>query len=275
MNEIIATQHDRAKPLTGKTFLLSVASIVLRLAAAQIAVNLAISLTGLGLLNVLFYAYAVWLLFGFMRHTVASYTYMLKAGTLVLQRRMGDSTTTLIEIPLEKIRAVRPVRFGEDMHLYYKQVTTIDPACRPSWRIRAGFLLSYVSAHAARAAAGKKAGERAGYAVVFEEDGALRCCMFRPNEKLCAALEDACEGFGADDFAGRQPLGGVRARCLQKAFPELYPHVRPLMDAEQVEAAHRELAERRAKRKAAKAAKPSGKAKKKSGDKHEVHDDSV
>lgn len=275
MNEIIATQHDRAKPLTGKTFLLSVASIVLRLAAAQIAVNLAISLTGLGLLNVLFYAYAVWLLFGFMRRTVASYTYTLKTDVLILQRRLGDSTTTLIEIPLEKIRAIRPVRFGEDMRLYYKQVTFFDPACRPSWRVRAAFMLSYVSAHAARAAAGKKAGEQAGYAMVFEEDGALRCCVLQPNEKLCAALEGACECFGADDFAGREPLSGVRARCLQKAFPELYPHVRPLMDPAQVEAAHRELAGRREKRKAVKAEKPSGKGKKKSGDKHEVHDDPV
>lgn len=307
MDEIIATQHDRAKPLTGKTFLLSAAAIVLRLAAAQIVVNLAILMTGTDMLSVLFYVYAAWLLWNFLHHAAASHIYTLKTRTLVLQRRMGDCTTKQIEIPLSEVCAIRPVRKGESMRLYDRRVNFVDPACRPPLRVRAGFALSLVSAHAARAAAGKRVSEQTGHAVFYEENGVRRCCVFKPNEKFCAALEAACGGaFGADEFAGRRPLDSVYARCLQRAFPALYPHVKPLMDPQEVEAAKAELAARKAARKAKKevpkpaaqkalqnaepqkrrrsaskepqhnqAAKPSGRSRKKSGEKHEVHDDTV
>lgn len=276
MDEIIETQRECAKPLTRKDFLVSVAAIVLRLTVMQLTVYFAILLTGVNALNLAVYAYACRLLWLFLRRVTASYFYTLKTQTLVLQRRIGDSTTGLVEIPLKHIRAVRPVCFGEDMRLYDRRVTTIDSACRPPLRVRAGFALSRISAHAARAAAGKLAYQRAGYVVVYEESGALRYCLFRPKAQLCAALADALgSAFGADDLEGTKPLDGVYARCLQKAFPELYPHVRPMMDPTQVEAARRELAERRQKRKTKKEARPSCAARKKSGEKHEVHDDPV
>ena len=84
MEDIIYRQRDAAKALTGKRFLLGVAGIVLRMAIAQIVINLLIRATGEGLLNVLFYIYCVWLLVQFMRRTVASYVYTLKPGVLVL-----------------------------------------------------------------------------------------------------------------------------------------------------------------------------------------------
>lgn len=276
MDEIIETQHECAKPLTGKDFLVSVAAIVLRLTVMQFAVYFAILLTGFNVLNLAVYGYACALLWRFLRRVTASYRYTLKTQTLVLQRRLGDSTTKLVKIPLRHIRAVRPVCFGEDMRLYGGRVTAIDPACRPPLRVRAGLALSRVSAHAARAAAGRLSYRRAGYAVVYEENGARLCCLFRPNAPMRAALADALgDIFGADDLKGSEPLDGVRARCLQKAFPELYPHVRPLMDPAQVEAARRELAERRQKRKTPKEARPSRAAQKKAGEKHEIHDDPV
>ena len=58
--------------MTGRDFVLGVASVVLRLALAQILCNLLIAATGAGLLNVLFYLYAVATLAMFMRRTVAS-----------------------------------------------------------------------------------------------------------------------------------------------------------------------------------------------------------
>ena len=59
MEEIRAQQVNRARPVTGKGFALGVASVVFRLALAQILCNLLIAATGVGLLNVLFYLYAV------------------------------------------------------------------------------------------------------------------------------------------------------------------------------------------------------------------------
>ena len=57
MDEIILQQKNAAKAMTGRRFVLGVAGIVMNLALAQIVVNLLISVTGTGLLNLLFYAY--------------------------------------------------------------------------------------------------------------------------------------------------------------------------------------------------------------------------
>ncbi|MBQ9083298.1 MAG: hypothetical protein IJY28_07350 [Clostridia bacterium] len=62
MQEIIFRQRSAARPLTGRTFVLSIAGILLHLAIAQLAVHALVSLTGAGLFNAAFYLYAVRLL---------------------------------------------------------------------------------------------------------------------------------------------------------------------------------------------------------------------
>ena len=84
MQDIILQQRNAAKPLSGKSFLLSIAGILVRLAIAQIAVTLLIAAKGMGLLNIAFYVYAILLLVGFMRATVAGYVYTLKEDELSL-----------------------------------------------------------------------------------------------------------------------------------------------------------------------------------------------
>ena len=108
MQEIIFQQRNAAKPLTGRAFVMSIAGILVRLAIAQMIINMIISYTGVGLLNVAFYLYAVWLLIAFMRETVAVYVYTLKEGTLVLERKLGDSTITVVEVPLAHVASLRP-----------------------------------------------------------------------------------------------------------------------------------------------------------------------
>lgn len=244
---IIAQQKDRPKPPSGKVFLLGVAGIVLRLAVCQLVVNALIALTGAGLLNAAFYLYAVWLLLSFMRRTVAGYVYTLKETTLILQRQSGDSTTSLVEIPLEAIRAVREVAAGERLRLYYRQVTAIDPASAPSARMRLAFVLSLYSAHLARFAAGGREHEIIGHVVVYEEDGQLRACTFRPDGAFLAALEEALgDRFGADEREGG--MRSVYARSLQRAFPQLYPDVAPLVREAELEAVRAKARARRGER---------------------------
>lgn len=246
---IVAQQKDRAKPPTGRAFLLSVAGIVLRLAVCQLAVNALISLTGTGLLNALFYLYAVWLLVSFMRRTVAGYTYTLRETTLVLQRESGDSTTSLVEIPLSAISAVREVAAGERLRLYYRQVTAIDPASAPGGRMRLAFALSLVSARLARLAAGKRVGEPIGYAIIYEEEGQKRACTFRPDAPFLAALGEAIgDRLGVDDrnaFRGMHTLWG---QALQRAFPALYPTVEPFVSEAEIAAARDEIRAQRKKK---------------------------
>ena len=221
VEEIRAQQVNRARPVTGKGFALGVASVVLRLALAQIVCNLLIAATGMGLLNVLFYLYAVMTLALFMRRTVASSAYTLKQETLVLERKLGDSTTSVVEIPLNHIIAVRPICAGERLHVCYRQVTVIDNEAKPTARMKAAWRASLFSAGLARKIARGHAHDDAGYAIVFDEaDTQRRACVFRPDEAMCGALREALgERFGLDDRQTRPKVTTLYAQALERAFP--------------------------------------------------------
>lgn len=154
MEEIRFQQINAPRPMTGKSFLLGVAAVLLRLAIAQILCNLLITATGVGLLNIAFYLYAVVTLFRFMRKTVAGSAYTLKEKSLVLQKRLGDSTTSVIEIPLDEIVSIRPICAGERLKVCYKQVTVMDSNAAVPMRIRWGWRASLLSARLARKIAG-------------------------------------------------------------------------------------------------------------------------
>lgn len=249
MDEIILRQRDAAKPLTGKAFILNVAGIILKLAVAQLAINLLIVITGMGLLNIVFYLYAIWLLFVFMKRTVACYVYTLKESELVLERRLGDSPITVISIPLERIVSMRPAKKGERLKTTYQQVTEIDPAGRQPFRMRMAFRLSLVSARLARRCAGEEIGEEIAWVLVFSEEGKLRACVFCPDEEMIAALKEKLgEAFGFDERMTRAKITTVYARALQRAFPALYPYVEPLIRQEEADWAKEELSRRKAQR---------------------------
>ena len=182
VEEIRAQQVNRARPVTGKGFALGVASVVLRLALAQIVCNLLIAATGMGLLNVLFYLYAVMTLALFMRRTVASSAYTLKQETLVLERKLGDSTTSVVEIPLNHIIAVRPICAGERLHVCYRQVTVIDNEAKPTARMKAAWRASLFSAGLARK-------------IARDHARAMRLCLTRripSGARACSARTRRC-----------------------------------------------------------------------------------
>ena len=262
MDEIIYRQQDAAKAMDGKAFVLAVAGVVVRLAIAQIVVNLLISATGTGLLNLLFYVYAVWLVFGFMRRTVASYVYTLKNGVIYLERKLGDSTNTLVEIPLCRVLSMRPVMRAEKLGVSYRQVTEIDPACKPDARMRAAFAASYVSARLARLLAGKRAQEQCGWVIVFTEGSHRNACVFRPDEEMLLALKAQLgEAFGFDERMTQAKIVTLQARALQRAFGALYPFVNPLVKPDEIDEARAELDRRKAERAEKRKAKKMGTAK--------------
>lgn len=256
MHEIILRQHDAAKKLDGKGFVLGIAGILLRLAIAQIVCNLLISWTGIGLINLAFYLYAVWLLIQFMRSTVAGYVYTLKEDMLVLERRLGDSTITVIEVPLENVAAMRPVRMGERLETAYRDVMVVDPAGRPRARVRAAFVLSLISSHLARSVAGRNVEEVIGYVLVYDENNTRHACVFRPNEEMLKALEERfCERFGFDERMTHAKVRTLYSRALHRAFPALYPYVDPLVKEEDVKWAKEQMESRKAEKRARKASK--------------------
>ena len=262
MQEIIFQQRNAAKPLTGRTFVLSIAGILIRLSIAQMAVNALISLTGMGLLNVAFYLYAVWLLIAFMRETVAGYVYTLKEDVLVLERKLGDSTITVIEVPLAQVVSLRCVCMGENLHISYRDVMNIDAGSRPPLRVRAAFVASLFSSHLARGLAGKRVQDQIGHVIVFDEGGLRRACTFCPNEELLAKLEAVLgERFGFDERMTRAKAATLYARALERAFPALYPYVDPLVKHEDVAWAKEEIARQKAERREKKKPKTSDKAK--------------
>ena len=253
MQDIILQQKDAAHPMTGKGVVLRIAGILLRLALAQIIVNLLIVASGWGLLNIAFYGYAVWLLVAFMRSTVAGYVYTLKADALMLERRLGDSTTTLVRIPLDRVVSMRTVHMAENLKITYKQVTHIDPASRPSARARAAFALSLISARLAHWMAGARAQEVIAQVLVYDE-GETRCaCTFCHNAQMQAALVNALgERCGFDERMTRARTHSLYARALERAFPELYSFVDPLVKPEDVAWAHDEIERQKGEKKAKK-----------------------
>ncbi|MGN0772380.1 MAG: hypothetical protein ACI4MP_01135 [Candidatus Ventricola sp.] len=255
MQGIILQQRSAAKPLSGKSFLLRIAGILLRLAIAQIAVNLLIAATGAGLLNIAFYVYAILLLVSFMRSTVASYVYTLKEGELLLERRLGDSTITLVQIPLERVVSLREVRMAENLKTTYRQVTHIDPDTRPVLRVRAAFGVSLLSSRLARLLAGGRAQDVIGHVLVYDE-GSLRCaCTFRPDQEMLDALAQRLgERCGFDERMTRGRVHTLYARALERAFPALYPYVDPLVKPEDVAWAREEIAGQKAEKRAKRAA---------------------
>lgn len=246
MEHIIARQNAAAKPVTGKAFLLGIAQIILELTIAQVIVNLLIKATGIGLLNLLFYLFAVVLLVRFMTHTVAGSIYTLRSETLVLQRMLGDSTVLGVEIPLEKIVSIRPYAYGERLYLDYRQVTYVDMQCAPGLRMRAAFLLSLVWAWLARMVAGKKAARKAGFVIIYLEDKKRRACAFRPDDEFAKALEAACpDAFGVDERLALKPADGYFAQSLRRAFRDLYPHVPGVVTPEELRFEREEFARRK------------------------------
>lgn len=263
MQEIIFRQHNAARPLTGRTLLLSAAGILVRLAAAQIAVHLLVSVTGVSLLDAAFYLYALWLLLGFMRNLAAGYVYTLKEDALVLERRLGDSTIAAIQVPLDRVVSLREMHMAENLHISYRGVMHIDASSRPALRVRAAFAASLISSHLARLLAGKRAQDVIGHVIVYDA-GSLRCaCTFCPNEELLQKLHESLgERFGFDERMTRAKVQTLYARALERTFPALYPFVDPLVKAEDVQWAREEIARQKEERQAKKNPEKNAQAKK-------------
>lgn len=238
----LARQKNCPERLSGKAFVLAVSAIALRTAAAQIALGVMVSLTGLWWLDWALYAYLLWQLLHLLRRTVAVSEYVLTRDTLYLRRMLGDYVTASVEIPLEQVQAIRPVAAGERLKLSVGSVRVMDRAAQSPLRVRAAIWLSLVSARLARLAAGGREGEMIGHAVVYRQGRRSCACVIRPDEQMLCALACACEACGKDE---RAAAAGVFARALQRAFPALYPHVLPLTDAAELAQANEEIARRR------------------------------
>ena len=251
MEQIIARQNSAAKPATGKTFVIGIAKVIVELAIAQVVVNFLIRATGMGLLNLLFYLYAVMLLVRFMTRTVAGTIYTLKQDTLVLQRLLGDSTVLGVEIPLSAIVSIRPLLCGQRLHTDYRQVTYVDSSCAPGLRMRLAFGASLIFAGLARVIAGKKAYQENGYVVVYMEEGKRRACAFKPDLQFRAALWATLPDVSdADERLARPKNERYGAMSLRRAFgAKLYPHVADAVTKEEEDFAREEFARRKAARK--------------------------
>lgn len=256
MEQIIARQNSAAKPATGKTFLLGIARIILELAIVQAIVNFLIQTTGIGLLNLLFYLYAVVLLVRFMTRTVAGTIYTLKEEKLELQRLLGDSTVLGVSIPLDSVLSIRPLARGEHLGLDYRRVTYVDPACAPGLRMRAAFAMSLVWAGLARLIAGKATWKQIGYVIAYLEEGKRCACAFTPDAAFLDALEKTLPDlFGADERLERDMLETYAAKSLRRAFGELYPHVTDAVSQEELAFEREEFARRKEERIAKRAEK--------------------
>ena len=258
-------QHILPKRPGGKVLVLSGASLVIRLCVMQILCSLLVMLTGIGLLASLFYLYAAVKLLVIVLKSVDGCVYTLTEDALKLERRMAGSTTGTLVIPLKAIVAARPVCAAEMLRLSYRQVAYIGAHDAPL-RMKAAWAASLLSARLAVRLAGSLAHTQTGYAIVYNEGGRLRACVFAPDGAMQRALwQRLGERWEWDDRLARPMLDGLLARSLARAFPGCYPHVSPLITAED-EAWYAEWQAERAARKAERTAAKNEKKEKKGVD---------
>ncbi len=233
MNNVLQEQWQRPEPMDGRQFVLAVCSIALRLAVCILLVNLLIGLTGQGLLNLLFYIYAVALLLRFMRRRLTSSRVVLKEKEIIFERHLGDSPTSVVSIRREDVVSVRPHRLDEHLKLIYHNVTVFGKDLGTPLRMQAAFLVSLFSARLAGVIAGKLAGREQGMLLVYREKEKRSCVIFSPDASMQEALAAwLADGYLRDDRMDRPPVANLAGRCLARAFPEAYPHVAPLVSAQ-------------------------------------------
>ena len=139
---------------------------------------------------------------------------------------------------------------GERLETAYRDVMVIDPLAKPSARVRAAFVLSLISSHLARWAAGKNVESEIGCVVVYDQNHTRHACVFRPNEEMLKALEERlCERFGFDERMTHGKVSTLYGRALERAFPSLYPYVDPLVKPEDVARAKEQVEADRERRK--------------------------
>ena len=102
----------------------------------------------------------------------------------------------------------------------------------------------------ARLLAGKHVQDVIGYVIVFDEETLRRACTFCPNAQLLEKLEETlAERVGFDERMTHTKVHTLYARALERAFPELYGYVDPLLSREDVQWANEEVARQKAERK--------------------------
>lgn len=266
MEEIFAQQRNKAKPVSAIGFFGGILGVVITLALAQMLTNMLIAATGIGLLNIVFYLYAIALLLRFMGKTVAGSLYMIKGDTLYLQKMLGDSTLSVTEIPLEQVVGVRTIGYGERLACSYGRVTVVDAAAAQTLRMRFSFGAALFSARLARKVAGKAYMQPRAHIVVFKDEGKRHACVFMPDESFLAALKERLpEAFDHDDRADGHLTSTLWAQALQRAFPPLYTHVSPLLSGERLKKAEEEIERQKTAKKKPAAAKADAQEKEEAG----------
>lgn len=225
----------RPPRMTGRSFLLRLARILVFASLAQIVVSLLIRLTDITSLQILLYLFVAYLLclWFFDRVQIGEIILMEKEVRIVQVSVSGKKSE--ISIPFEEISAVRDHVMGEDLSVTYHPVIILRRSLRPPLQIRLTWLISYVSTRLARRLAGTEFFKNNGILIVQRDKTQKKAYLFLSDEVFLSKLSEVLpEQFGKDDRLEDEPVVSMRSRMLQHAFPELYPHVLPLICEDEI-----------------------------------------
>ncbi|MCR4708346.1 MAG: hypothetical protein K5746_10430 [Clostridiales bacterium] len=227
---IVARLAVNPPPMTGRTFLTQLFRILIRLSVAQVVVSLAVRITGIGVLRILICLYTLLLLYHWFCERVQSAEIILTEQYVHVNRIRQSGKKHEIHVPLSQIAAVRKHIAGENLRITYESVTVPHRSLETPLRIRAVWITTVFSARLARFFAGREFLRPDGNLIVAERDGEKQAILIPLNGAFEEALSELLpDRFGKDDRMEREPLVTLRGRALQRAFPQLYPHVLPLI----------------------------------------------
>lgn len=220
-------------PFGGKTFAAAASGALLRLSVLQILANVLSALTGSGMVRPLFCLYTACLLGGILYGSLEGAVYTIDGDSIILEKDLGGDTINRVRIPFQSILSIRPAYPAEKLSVSYRQVSYFGVGLRPSLRIRIGWLVSLFSARMARHIIGDAAEEERGLVIAYLAGDRPQACVMEPDETLTFRLKAAAgERWNWDDRLSRAEVVSLQGMCLQRAFPALYPNIRPLVSPE-------------------------------------------
>ena len=229
----VARQIVSPPRMTGRLFLLRLARVLVFASIAGIVISLAVRISGLAFLQVGFYLFIVFLLFDWYLDCIQSTEIILTNQELRFEKETDSEEKQETRIPLSEIVAIRRHAAGEDLKVTYPYITYAQRAMMPSAYTRLVWAAGCLSARLARLMAAERFYRIDGNLIVYREMTEKKAYLIPADEQFLSALSVALpEQTGKDDRMEGQPVISMRGRILQRAFPQLYPHVLPLLREE-------------------------------------------
>ena len=196
---------------------------------AQILCTVLCYATGTAVLDKALCLFSAVSLLSLLKKQMSCTEYRVFEDIIEFEKRIAGRSVMKLEIPVKDILTIRPHFGGERTRINYEQVTFLEDSLKPTISMKLAYFSAYFSARLARHIMKERAFDQSGYVLAYISGTQRMAAVFGPDPELCRQLQSILrERWDWDDRLARKGLTTLQARCLQRAFPALYPNVDPI-----------------------------------------------